>query len=453
MTSLADELDFDPAFDDAHLGNHNGTSLSYEDEQEGNSSLDQSPVRSRGGRGARRGRQRARNSYSSDEQEHRGLPQQSLGEGFSLADELGGGSDQPGTFKGTTLAEAANDHEEAIPERSTYNNVGIMNEETKARKDREYYLTSSESLNMSLRATQSFLEKLKQTSSIPGGLAEHGRSMPSSGSSSNLLGSGLDDTSTLEGRAGQMLKQMREYSNVREDQIRELQECDRVLRRALEEGGDWISALANVDDLENDTSTDEPTTADDTLAFISDSHTRRPSALHTNGSIEDATMMEEDEGVLSADPSASFTRVPLSNVAMNGQQHRPWSDTSGPTICQGLASLQHSTLDLVSSLGSIHEQSQVARASMNDAARRIKTIKTVLTNWNEEIEAAERSRSHILTWESTGIESGSKPRDIRDWTDNHMEKFQRVLNDASIRAAELLSPVQDSVLDRLMAQG
>lgn len=113
--------------------------------------------------------------------------------------------------------------------------------------------------------------------------------------------------------------------------------------------------------------------------------------------------------------------------------------------------LQYYTSDLVSSLGSIHEQSQVAQASMTDAARRIKSIKTVLNNWNVEVEVAERSHSYISTWELA--EGDNRPRDIREWTKNHMEKFQRILSDADMKARELLSPVHDAVLDQLAAQG
>jgi hypothetical protein len=179
-----------------------------------------------------------------------------------------------------------------------------------------------------------------------------------------------------------------------------------------------------------------------------------------SGSIgEDDAMLDEDEGAHSIESSASFTRLPLSSLTLNEQHTHhlggiQWSDASKATICQELASLQHYTMDLVASLGSIHEQSQVARASMNDSARRIKTIKTVLSNWNAEIEAAEQSQSHILSWESSeGAESGSRPRDVREWTNTHLDKFQRILNDASVRARELLSPVHDSVLDQLVAQG
>lgn len=466
MASLADELDLDPAFHDASLGIHGGTSVSFDDRegQESSTSLDQSPIRKRGGRGGRGGRRGARGSYSSDGSEQYGPPQAGLGEGYSLADELGGGSEQPTITNILYLAGGVVGGSEYGDEEQLING-GSIDEETKARRDREYYLTSSESLNASLRTTEGFLEKLKLASLAPG-IAEKGRLLPSAGSASSLFGPGVpsDDTSSLEGKAGNVLKQMREHSSTREEQIRELQECDRMLRRALEDGGDWISALANVDDLEND-SIDDIKAEDDALAFISRTPVskrsdRRHLRRDISGSMrEDDAVLDEDDGSRSIESSASFTRLPLSNLTLNEQHAHHCGEVEryeepNVTICQELASLQHHTMDLVVSLGSIHEQSQVARAPMTDAARRIKTIKTVLSNWSAEIEAAEQSQSHILSWESLeGADSGTRPRDIREWTSNQMDKFERILNDASEKARELLSPVHDSVLDQLLAQG
>ena len=154
----------------------------------------------------------------------------------------------------------------------------------------------------------------------------------------------------------------------------------------------------------------------------------------------------------------SYGRSALSPISINEQRSQDASKgstttTFKPTVYQQLVLLQQSTTDLVHSLGSIHEQSQVARASMNDAARRIKSIKTVLTNWSAELQAVELSQSWITSWESGSVEAGGRPKDIQEWTKSHLDKFQRVLNDADIRARELLSPFHDPALDQLAAQG
>jgi hypothetical protein len=252
MTSLADELDLDPAFD-ANFGNMGeGAPLTLGDEEEiGYECIDEVNTR-RGGRSRRgksgRGRGRAHASDEDEAEDREHLVLGGANEGFSLADELGGGGGGPTQGIETSLAdEFEGDGGEYVVD-DNFLKKEQRNDETKARKDQEHYLVSSEILNDSLRMTEDFLAKLKKTSA-----ASHA-SMSTSLSSSSILvsGAGSDDTSKLEGGAGKVLRQLQDYSRAREDQIRELQDCDRLLRRAFEEGGDWINALADVDDFESE---------------------------------------------------------------------------------------------------------------------------------------------------------------------------------------------------------
>jgi hypothetical protein len=90
---------------------------------------------------------------------------------------------------------------------------------------------------------------------------------------------------------------------------------------------------------------------------------------------------------------------------------------------------------------------------MSDAARRIKSIKTVLTNWSSELQSVEESEVYISAWEAGHAGTVSIPDDIQEWTQSHLDKFQRILNEADAKARELLSPIHDPVLDQLAAQG
>ncbi|UZJ56635.1 hypothetical protein CBS101457_005955 [Exobasidium rhododendri] len=452
MTSLADELDLDPAFDDGKFSNFGGGGpVSYDEEDSRDGSIDTTPPRgSRRGRGRRVGR-RGRgigSAYASDEEGE--LEPLTLGgpsEGFSLADELEGGdkiSDQE--KEKSSAGEFDGNDEGNVADVEHLERADVLGDETKARKDQEYYLVSSETLNDSLRLTDSFLKKLK-VASVGKNAEAIDLPLPSSKSRSGhfVMETPSNDALTLEERAGKVLKQMQDYSSVREDQIRELQDCDRMLRRAFDEGGDWINALANVDDVESGDNEEGNSTADGDidLSFISSmTSPKRPSIVDVDTTGNRRFLLEEEKEL---DARHSFARLPLSPISVNDRQYRdtapiPINESfKSSSVCQQLSSLQGSTSDLVLSLTSIHEQSQVARVSLNDAARRIRSIKTVLTNWNAEMQAVEESQAHISLWESARG-SEARPDDIQEWTRNHMDKFARILHDADIRAKELLSP-------------
>ncbi|PWN91369.1 hypothetical protein FA10DRAFT_65697 [Acaromyces ingoldii] len=445
---MADDLDLDPAFDDVGGGmSGHALSMSMADEQ----MSDQEEVVStrRGGR-SRRGagaRQQASEELSEAPlQEH--LQDQ---EGFSLADELAGGAD-PRQTAGDSLGDELNGLSEQLGSSSsaafaedTEDRERLV--EAKARRDQEHYLVASESLAESVRATEVFLSKLSNISNISASTSSTTttRAVATATNrrqSETNASAPQEDTSGLEQSAATIVKQLREHTAQREMQVRELREAERVFARGLAEGGDWLNAMGSVD--EDWASSETPSvTRYDSLSFL----TPLPTATvdHSRGTGERLQSVAEDEAGEEHEGPMSPRDL---HVTGDGETPGPKAPAS-----QQMKHLQQCTSSLISSLGMLHEHSQVARAEMGDAARRLRSLKTVLVQWRTEVEDVERSRSLIAAWEGQTAEGEFKrPDDIKQWTKQQMERFEKVLTDAETRAKELLQPVPAPKLDELAKQ-
>lgn len=403
MASLADELSLDPDFDDTNADqDRRGVPMSFEEELEVALTPGSSPKANRRRKqSARANRGRRGSSESAEGGVHsRGGMQ---AEGFSLADELGSSSSFVPQVGRKVSHKASYSNGVISNDEDNESSFDSIDQSAQERKNQEHYLASTEILDDSLRHTEDFLIDL-QYACTGGAAVARGQSLPSAASQSTINGGdyAIAEMGSLEERAASLLKQMREQTSKREEQIRELQECDRILNRAFDEGGDWLVALAHVDDW-------------------SDRHSQNEAK----------------------DPNA------VSNSSMpNGYSTN--DKTFSTSLADHVNLLQHSTVDLVAALGSIHEQGQVAQASMNDAARRIRTIKTVLGTWSTEVKKTEQSRAHITAWES---QSDHSQQSTREWTRGQMEKVEWILEDAEVKARQLLSQVKDPVLDALAARG
>lgn len=419
MTSLADELDLDPAFDDVEFSN--GVPMSLEEERP------ESPIRE--------------SMSSSSTKEYRHRRQQSIdgNDGFSLADELSKGPSNvvhqktpPQMRKDETLGGLDSAHYEGF------------SDSQRTRDNREYFLYASETVAESTRHTNAFLDKLRKVADVRTGSMS---TRPSA--SQNWTSPDDDDTSNIESTAAAMVKQIHEQVMTREAQVRELQEYDRILRRAFEEGGEYLAALAGVDSISDKDSVEF--SADDkdplgiTSTLLASHHDHNATLSPSVDRLERRSTFEpnEDDSLLSLAADQSSYIDTRSSFAE--EKHTVFAD---------LIHLQTSTSELIASLGIIHEHSQIAQASMGDATRLIRNIRTVLSNWQSEILLLEQSQHKIIAFEAGNAESDDnalhpRPTDVKAWTQSQLKKFEHILDDAHAKAQELLKPVHDPALDRL----
>lgn len=423
-----------------------------------------------------------RDSYSSGSNMLAG--QNGLG---SLADELGGdpgasgpthtGSDGKGT-QGASLADEFGDNGAAElasdPARS---------EEYHARRQQEHHLYVSETLSDSVRQINAFLDKLRRVGDVTAftgmsSQAPRRKDLPSADSSSSLAAGAKDDTATIEDLAAAIVKHLREQTVARETQVRELQECDRILRRAFEDGGELLTALAEaVDQHGYHDDSKEPIMPyeRDPLGIAAAQMEDVSQFRHSRADMSNGGQEADEETPLS--PAHSLRAADMDSLQLDA------GDAGGRASAFGnLVRLQQSTRDLVFSLSVIHEHSQIAHASMRDASRRIRNIRTVLSNWQTELRSLEEGQAWIAAWEGVLSNGGvhaangtsqvhtppmsksvasaraqgaaaaaARPVDIKAWTQSQLDKFEHILDDAHVRAKELLKPVKDPVLDQLAA--
>ena len=116
------------------------------------------------------------------------------------------------------------------------------------------------------------------------------------------------------------------------------------------------------------------------------------------------------------------------------------------TAASHMHELRACTDSLISSLETMNEHAQVSKASMNDASRKLRSLRVVLTQWREETDGVERSKAWIEQWEAAPSTKSTasdekRPQDVRLWTQQQMERFEKLLADAEVRAKELLKPI------------
>lgn len=483
---MTDELDLDPAFYDidGSGGGLPGHAMSSMSEEPMSEEEDQQPASAmRGGR-SRRGRvvrRQASEELNDDmplqeQQEQQLHLQMQEQDGFSLADELaGGGAADMGQRAGDSLGDELNGiYDQHIgTSASTFDPVESTSEENdklveaKARRDQEHYLVASESLADSVRATENFLSKLNsvsQATSISNTTASSQYRLTRQQENGAV---GQEDTSRLEQSAATVVKQLREHTTQREMQVRELREAERVFARGLAEGGDWLNAMGSIDEDWAATASSASASAftkHDSLSFLSPSSSL-PGTSGSRAGVADAGDLSGMSAASSANRLASVAEDEVDEdqqevqvlIAPGAVHSTAAQDVAIPgpkaPASQQMKHLQQCTGSLISSLGMLHEHSQVARAEMSDAARRLRSLKTVLVQWRTEVEEADRSRAWIAAWEGQAAESEYKrPENIKQWTKQQMERFEKVLGDAETRARELLQPVAAPKLDELAKQ-
>ncbi len=91
-----------------------------------------------------------------------------------------------------------------------------------------------------------------------------------------------------------------------------------------------------------------------------------------------------------------------------------------------------STSALVGSLGSLHEHTQVTKSSTADAQRRLKSLRTLLAQWNADHE----STQHSLDW----IATHSPHHQAGETAHSQLDYCRKRLDDAQMTATQLLTP-------------
>ena len=310
-----------------------------------------------------------------------------------------------------------------------------------------------EELQDTLRTTDVFLAKLRERRSTKS------QSTPASGNvSTDPI---TEDTATLEANASTLLRQLQDLAQQREGQVRELREMSIAFAKP---GLEWQAALAEVagyDDEYNLSLERAPEylardEADDSLGFI-------------NIDPDTSAVSLSQAGHPDSDPFSVGARRALLPSTNSGRSAVADGDNSftgsKSTTALQMHELQACTESLITSLGAMNEHAQVHRAAMNDASRKLRSVRTVLTQWKTEMDGVARSRAWIEEWErgstpATGsgdtagdgltlersaapspAPSSQRPDDIKVWTNQQIERFEKILGDAEVRARELLRPV------------
>jgi len=204
---------------------------------------------------------------------------------------------------------------------------------------------------------------------------------------------------SLERLATDVIRHIDEITRAREEQVRELYECDREFRRIAGEprGNDILGDLEDLDPIEG--LVDESMASPDGIQEeISPRQLRPLSAVwedagdpHSLDRYEDPrdTFEEED---LFEDRSPTTDQLP------------PLPPKKGPTTPSStiphLSHMRAITQSLVITLGTISEQSQVNGVAMMEAGRKLRALKHRIEEWREESESAEKSRIRVEKWEA-----------------------------------------------------
>jgi hypothetical protein len=239
-------------------------------------------------------------------------------------------------------------------------------------------------LNQSIRSTDAFLQQLGKldTDSL----------------------SSTHNEPLLEQLAANIIRRIDETTREREEQIRELQICEREFRKIAEDvgGNDLLGdldALEHVDGLIDENTTSQDMAVDD----VSLNRHRRsrsyawqeaPDPHSLDILTEEQEEQEEDTGYRSEEPI----------TPQRDQFPPPSPPSTGPPTPSNtiphLAYMRTITQSLVNTLGTISEQAQVNAAANAEAVRKIRAAKNRLGVLKSEWDSVERSRIRVENWEA-----------------------------------------------------
>lgn len=345
-----------------------------------------------------------------------------------------------------------------------------LRDEKLASENESIYNQNTSSLIDSMRCSDSFLKKLKDLD---------GKSNPNSNSSGGGGGGGENeyDSLRLETVSKEMIRNLQDHLLKRESQLREWREIEMNFNRIEGENGGGLAGLRAAGGL---------------IAQGGGGGLGGNTSLFQDQYQEEEKnkldLVEEEDGegeIHSEDEEQSNTRsnnrrrrggaatTPITTTSNNQTSTAldlpPLPSPSESTSNQ----LNHLILlnsSLISSLNHLHDQVQVQRAGMAEVGKRLRNLKSVFAQWKLEWEGVEKSRKWIENWEGQNQSSSSssssiqqktsskdkdkenisfeelgfvkKPENIKDWTNQQLERFGKILNDAHVNARKLLDPVQ-----------
>lgn len=215
---------------------------------------------------------------------------------------------------------------------------------------------------------------------------------------------------SLERLATDVIRHIDETTRAREEQVRELYECDREFRKIAGEirGNDILGDLEDLDPIEG--LVDENMASPDGVEEeISPQHLRPLSAVwedagdpHSLDRYEDPRDTFEEEDPFDED------RSPAAEQFLPPPPPKSGPTTPSSTIPH-LSHMRTITRSLVNTLGTISEQSQVNGVAMMEAGRKLRALKHRIEEWREESESAEKSRIRVEKWEAGIWDDSAEP--------------------------------------------
>jgi hypothetical protein len=253
------------------------------------------------------------------------------------------------------------------------------------------FAAASSALQDSLQTTDRFLEHIHRFTS-------------SSSGSDDQAGLG-DRQQLLERQAGDVIRRILDVTKEREAQVRELREMERAF------AGKDLELLAELDDLE----LEGPPPLDDEMA---------------QGEKLDMVPEEsESDPQTPTRPRASSSSWSASSSSLDY--------SAGLSASTQLSQLRSLTGQLVSTLGSINEHTQLSRGATSEAGRKLRALKGVIGGWKGELESVDRSEEYIRRWEeeearSQAVDANGERRKGRyaERAFGEMREAERLLGDA-----------------------
>lgn len=251
-----------------------------------------------------------------------------------------------------------------------------------------------------------------------------------------------DDTRLMEDLGRQTLLANQESAQERDFQIRELHDLLKTLDR--DDGDTLLAALA-----------DNLTVHDETALSLS--------MGGSNATSSSAGRSSSPEGAASSSPleMTQTTRQESSHSQETSSGRHSALPPPGPSrkapLPDHFAHLQVVTSSLVSSLQNLNEQTQVNQATFRESTKVLRKLRQQVSEASRELEIAENSQLWIesrrqaeekeeqratqfrtITGGTPLVHLTSKSGSVQAWCRGQIEEYERYLNDAALKAGELL---------------
>ena len=259
--------------------------------------------------------------------------------------------------------------------------------------------TQTQEVAESIAATSSFLSRL----SGAGGVGE--------------------DTAKLEEGASRYLTLISQYTAEREAQVRELRELDRKVSRLLSYPSSGMSSSFSNDTLLSPSTSgmELPDLVEDESSSLPSSPTSPISPTKSRGHRATASV-ESDSTITDLTPLTVPTDKPLLEGGL-------------------FAPLYTSTTTLLTSLTTLYEHTQITKSSTADAARKLKTLKGLISQWKMEQESVEASEEWISHHSEKALGNAGEGRRESGWVEREVQDVKRLIEGFEGQALGLLTPV------------